>query len=112
MAEAHNNLGNVLRAQGKLDEALVQCERAVALKPDHFEPLHNLGFILGQQGKLEQAVAAYRRRWLSIRTLPAHTIIWPTFSKSRAIWKKRRPNSPKHSLSSRTSLKHISVGRI
>ena len=50
-AEAHNNLGAVLREQGKLDEAAAHCERAVALKPDLFEAHNNLGNILRKQGR-------------------------------------------------------------
>ena len=34
IAEAYNNLGNVLLEQGKFGEAAAQYERAVALKPD------------------------------------------------------------------------------
>ena len=33
MAEAHNNLGNALKDQGRLDEALACFRRAVELKP-------------------------------------------------------------------------------
>ncbi len=36
-AEAHCNLGNTLREQGKLDEAVPHFRRAVELKPDHAE---------------------------------------------------------------------------
>ena len=37
IAEAYNNLGNVLKDQGQLDEAAAQYRRAVALKPDLFQ---------------------------------------------------------------------------
>ena len=36
-AEAHNNLGNALKDQGKLDEAVACCRRALQLKPDYAE---------------------------------------------------------------------------
>ncbi len=60
-AEAHNNLGNALRDQGRLKEAVVVYRRALALKPDFAEAHNNLGNALNDQGKLEEAVAAYRR---------------------------------------------------
>jgi len=61
IAEAYNNLGNVLQDQGKLDEAAAQYERAVALKPGLFQTHNNLGNIFRAQGKLEQAVARYEQ---------------------------------------------------
>ena len=36
-AEAHNNLGNALKEQGKLDEAVACYRRALELKPDFAE---------------------------------------------------------------------------
>ena len=60
-AEAHNNLGNALKDQGKLDEAMACYRRALELKPDYAEAHNNLGNDLGTQGKLDEAVACYRR---------------------------------------------------
>ena len=59
--EAHNNLGNALQAQGKLDDAVAQYEQALALKPDYPEAHNNLGNALQAQGKLDDAVAQYER---------------------------------------------------
>ena len=36
-AEAHSNLGNALKDQGKLDAAVDCCRRALDLKPDFVE---------------------------------------------------------------------------
>ena len=59
--EAHFNLGNALKDQGKLEDAAACYRRALKLKPD-FAPAHNnLGNALNDQGKLEEAVACYRR---------------------------------------------------
>ena len=60
-AEAHNNLGNALKDQGKLDEAVACYRRALELKPDFAEAHNNLGNALKDQGKLDEAVACYRR---------------------------------------------------
>ena len=56
-----NNLGNVLKEQGKLDNAVAQYHRALALKPDFAEAHNNLGNALKKQGKLNEAVAQYER---------------------------------------------------
>src|SRR6516162_271181 len=56
-----NNLGNVLKEQGKLDNAVAQYHRALALKPDFAEAHNNLGNTLKKQGRLDEAVAQYER---------------------------------------------------
>ena len=48
-------------SQGKLDEAVACCRRALELKPDFAEAHSNLGNALQDQGKLDEAVACYRR---------------------------------------------------
>ena len=45
LAEIHNNLGNDLQAQGKLDEAVACFRRALELKPDFSSAHNNLGNI-------------------------------------------------------------------
>jgi len=57
----HNNLGNVLKDQGKLDQALACYRRALELKPDYALAHNNLGLVLSGQGNLDGAVACYRR---------------------------------------------------
>jgi predicted O-linked N-acetylglucosamine transferase (SPINDLY family) len=60
-AEAHSNLGNALKDQGKLDEAIAAYHRAIAIKPDYAEVHSNLGNALRDQGKLGEAIAAHRQ---------------------------------------------------
>jgi protein O-GlcNAc transferase len=57
----HNNLGNALKAQGKLQEAAASYARVLAHNPNHVGALFNLGLALQMQGKLEEAAGAYRR---------------------------------------------------
>jgi predicted O-linked N-acetylglucosamine transferase (SPINDLY family) len=59
--EAHINLGNALRAQGKLEEAVASYHQALALEPDHADAHYNLGNTFKDLGRLEEAVASYRR---------------------------------------------------
>jgi len=72
IAEAYNNLGNVLVDQGQLDEAAAQYERATALKPSLFQAHNNLANILKVQGQLDQAVARYEQA-LALRPELAET---------------------------------------
>jgi protein O-GlcNAc transferase len=60
-AEAHNNLGVALRAQGQLDAAVASYRKAVELKPDFTEAHNNLGSALQALGQLDDAAASYRR---------------------------------------------------
>jgi tetratricopeptide (TPR) repeat protein len=63
-ARPHNNLGNALQAQDKLDEAISHFRRALQLKPDFVEALSNLGNALQLQGKLDEAISCYRQALL------------------------------------------------
>jgi protein O-GlcNAc transferase len=57
----HNNLGNALKAQGKLQEAAASYAEALAHEPNHAGALFNLGLVLQFQDRLEEAAASYRR---------------------------------------------------
>ncbi len=58
---AHNNLGVVLREQGRIDEAIYHWNRVVEIKPDHEKALNNLGVVFDRQGKFQEAVDHYAR---------------------------------------------------
>jgi Flp pilus assembly protein TadD len=60
-AEAHGNLGNVLRAHGQLEAAMRSHRRALELNPNYAESHNNLGSILQDLGFLEEAVVSFRR---------------------------------------------------
>jgi tetratricopeptide (TPR) repeat protein len=60
-AEAHNNLGNALEGQGKLDEAMASYQRAVDINPDFAQAQYNLGNAFQGVGKLAEAVTCYQR---------------------------------------------------
>ena len=63
-AEAHNNLGSVLRDQGRLDEALASLRTAVALRPDDAKAASNLLLTLHSHPDLDaRAILAEHRRW-------------------------------------------------
>ena len=58
-ADAYYNMGNALKAQGKLDEAIEAYKQCIILKPDHAEAYNNLGKAFQEQEKLDDAIEAY-----------------------------------------------------
>lgn len=60
-AGVHNNLGNVLKNLGQLEDAVASFRRALKLKPDFAMVHFNLGNTLKELGHLESAVTSYRR---------------------------------------------------
>ena len=60
-AQAHDHLGNLLREQGKPNEAAACYRRGARSSPAFAEAHYGLGNVLGQQGALDEATACYRR---------------------------------------------------
>lgn len=58
---AHTNLGAVLQAMGKLDEAISHYRQALRIRPGDVTAHNNLGGALQSIGKLEEAVSHYRQ---------------------------------------------------
>jgi len=52
---AHNNLGNALATQGRLDEAMDEFQQALRIHPDDADAAYNLGNALAQKGNFEEA---------------------------------------------------------
>ena len=59
-AEAHSNLGNILRDLGKLKEAESSYRKAIKIKPNFAEAHSNLGIMLSNLGNLEEAELSHR----------------------------------------------------
>jgi tetratricopeptide (TPR) repeat protein len=59
-AEAHYDLANTLKEQGRLEEATTEYRAAIRIKPDLIDASNNLGNALADLGKLEEAIAEYR----------------------------------------------------
>ncbi len=61
MPDFHYNLAIVLRAQGKLKEAVAGYQRAIDLKPDYAEAYNNLGNVWKTLGELDSARACFEQ---------------------------------------------------
>ena len=57
----HTNLGNILRALGRRDEAESSYRRALALHPGCAQTLCNLGIVLAETGRLDEAEPCCRK---------------------------------------------------
>ncbi len=66
----HNNLGNALSAQGKLDEAVAHFWRGIEIAPEDVDLWYNLGNALARQGKLEEAITPLQR---ALQLKPRHS---------------------------------------
>ncbi len=64
---AHNNLGNVLKESGRLDEAVTCYRRALELSPDYADAHNNIGVLLTAQGNLDLATHHY---WQALNCRP------------------------------------------
>ena len=60
LAEAHHNLGNVLREQGHLDQAMASYDMALRFRPEYAKAHVNRGVALVAQGKFAEAIAGLR----------------------------------------------------
>ena len=58
-AEAHNNLGNLLMNQNKLEEAIDQFREAIKNMPENASFHNNLGTAFGRQGKVAEAMGEF-----------------------------------------------------
>lgn len=71
---AYSNLSVLSLSEGRVDEAIVQAEKALALKPEGYREAHvNLGNALFQKGDSEGAIRAYRK---ALEIEPAYALAW------------------------------------
>lgn len=71
VAEAHHNVAVTLEAQGRLDEARAEYEKARSLKPSLRHPAVNLGVLLEKQGDVRGASAVYAQ---AVRDFPEDSV--------------------------------------
>jgi Flp pilus assembly protein TadD len=57
---AHEDLGNVYLALGRLDEALAEYSAVLQLEPRNAHALNNVGTVLARQGQMSKAIDEFR----------------------------------------------------
>jgi len=60
-ARAHCNLGLEYNKRGRIDEAISECNKALAINPYHVMAHVNLGASYVKKGRLDEAIAEYKR---------------------------------------------------
>ena len=86
-AEAHTFLGWAMSFQGRLDEAIEECHRAIAVDPDFGNPYNDIGVYLMQQDKLDEAIPWLQRAKHAPRYDPRQ---FPYMNLGRIYVKQRR----------------------
>jgi tetratricopeptide (TPR) repeat protein len=71
-AEAHTFLGWAYSAQDRIDEAIAECRKAIALDPDFGNPYNDIGVYLMRQGDLDGAIRWLKRAKHARRYEPRH----------------------------------------
>jgi tetratricopeptide (TPR) repeat protein len=71
-ADAHTYLGWAYSFQGRIDEAIAQCEIAIKLDPEFGNPYNDIGVYLMQQQKLDEAIPWLERAKQTKRYEPRH----------------------------------------
>ena len=71
-AEAHTFLGWAMSFQGRLDEAIEECHRAIAVDPEFGNPYNDIGVYLMQQDKLDEAIPWLEKAKQAPRYEPRH----------------------------------------
>ncbi|HEY2386171.1 MAG TPA: tetratricopeptide repeat protein [Candidatus Binatia bacterium] len=88
-AEAHTFLGWTYSFQDKLDDAIAECEKAIAVDPDFGNPYNDIGSYLFKQGKLDDAIPWLERAIAAKRYEPRH---FPHCNLGRIYWAKGQLN--------------------
>jgi Tfp pilus assembly protein PilF len=71
-AEAHTFLGWAYSAQGRLDEAIAECRKAIAVDPTFGNPYNDIGVYLMQQGRPADAIPWLEQAKQAPRYEPRH----------------------------------------
>jgi Tfp pilus assembly protein PilF len=71
-AEAHTFLGWTYSFQGKLDDAIRECERAIAVDPEFGNPYNDIGVYLIEKKELDQAIPWLEKAKKASRYEPRH----------------------------------------
>ncbi len=71
-AEAHTFLGWTYSFQGRLDDAIDECKKAIAVDPSFGNPYNDIGSYLIHKGQLDDAIPWLERAVTATRYEPRH----------------------------------------
>jgi len=71
-ADAHTYLGWTYSFQGRIDDAIAECETAIKVDPDFGNPYNDIGVYLMQQEKFDEAIPWLEKAKLAKRYEPRH----------------------------------------
>lgn len=71
-ADAHTYLGWTYSFQGRIDDAIAQCEIAIQVDPEFGNPYNDIGVYLMQQEKFDEAIPWLEKAKLAKRYEPRH----------------------------------------
>jgi tetratricopeptide (TPR) repeat protein len=80
-AEAHTFLGWTYHFQGRLEEAIAECKRAIEVDPDFGNPYNDIGAYLIEKGYFEEAIPWLQQAVEAKRYEPRH---FPHYNLGRA----------------------------
>ena len=83
---AHNNLGNVLFQKEQVDEAIIECQKAIEIYPNHAKAHNNLGTALLKNRRLPEAIAQFQE---AVRLDPTNTSAQNNLRIAQAMAKQR-----------------------
>lgn len=71
-AEAYTFRGWAYHTQGRIDDAIAECKRAIAVDPSFGNPYNDIGAYLIAKGELEEAIEWLEKAKLAPRYEPRH----------------------------------------
>jgi len=71
-AEAHTFLGWTYHFQGRIDDAIAECKRAIELDPEFGNPYNDIGAYLIELGRFDEAIPWLERAVEARRYEPRH----------------------------------------
>src|SRR6266446_2105635 len=80
-AEAYTYLGWTYRFQGKIEEAIAECKKAIQIDPEFGNPYNDIGAYLIELGRFEEAIPWLERATEARRYEPRH---FPHYNLGRA----------------------------
>ncbi|MFN3531294.1 MAG: tetratricopeptide repeat protein [Candidatus Brocadia sp.] len=84
--KTHNNLGNIYRDAGRLDEAIAEFKHALTLYDDYMDAHNNLGVTYRKKGMLDEAMLEYQKALrLNPRYPYAHNNLGVLYAKSNLL---------------------------